>query len=327
MMPIRRVLVPLDGSLTAESILPHARRLAASLRATVRLMHVLEHGRAGGLSRDSVEWRLHRAEARSYLDQVAERLGAAGLEVDTAVVEGKPARQVIFEARSWEADLIALSSHGHGGADAFSLGSIAQKIVARAGVSIMLARAGPPPAEDAPEVKPYRLVILPVDLSRRSDWALSIGVRIARAGGGEIELLHVVSVPELPARGSGDFVDRVYRTRLIEIHLEVARDYLAAMEEKLAAPDLTIRSRLLESPTVSRALAETTGAEVDGLLVVSAHGISGASPWPYGSVASHLIMHGTLPLLVLQDLPHEMPLGSESESTWSSAEFPASWNA
>ena len=327
MMPIRRVLVPLDGSLTAESILPHARRLAASLGATVRLLHVLEHGRAGGLSRDSVEWRLHRAEARSYLDQVAERLGAAGLEVDTAVVEGKPARQVIFEARSWEADLIALSSHGHGGADAFSLGSIAQKIVARAGVSIMLARAGPPPAEDAPEVKPYRLVILPVDLSRRSDWALSIGVRIARAGGGEIELLHVVSVPELPERGSGDFVDRVYRTRLIEIHREVARDYLAAMEEKLAAPDLTIRSRLLESPTVSRALAETTGAEVDGLLVVSAHGISGASPWPYGSVASHLIMHGTLPLLVLQDLPHEMPLGSESESTWSSAESPASWNA
>lgn len=327
MMPIHRVLVPLDGSLTAESILPHVRRLAASLGASVRLLHVLEHGRAGGLSRDSVEWRLHRAEARSYLDHVAERLGAAGLEVDTAVAEGKPARQVIFEARSWEADLIALSSHGHGGADAFSLGSIAQKIVSRAGVSILLARAGPPPAEDAPEVEPYRLVILPVDLSRRSDWALSIGVRIARAGGGELELLHVVSVPELPERDSGDFVDRVYRTRLLEIHHEVARDYLAAMEEKLAAPDLTIRSRLLESPTVSRVLAETTGAEADSLLVVSAHGLSGASPWPYGSVASHLIMHGTLPLLVLQDLPHEMPLGSESELTWSSAESPASWNA
>ncbi len=328
MMPIRRVLVPLDGSLTSESILPHARRLSASLAASMRLLHVLDSGHAGGMLADSVEWRLHRAEARSYLEQVAERLEASGLEVDTMVVEGRPARQVIIEARRWEADLIALSSHGHGGADAFGLGSIAHKIVSRAGVSILLARAGPLPTEDEDErgVDSYRRVILPVDLSRRSDWALSIGVRIARAGGGEVELVHVVSVPELPGRGPGDFVDRVHRTRLIEIHHEVARDYLAAVEERLAAPDLTIHSRVMESPTVPRALAETTVAEDDALLVVSAHGISGASPWPYGSVASHLIMHSTLPLLVLQDLPRELPLRPESESTWSSAEFPALWN-
>lgn len=327
MVPIRRVLVPLDGSFTAESILPHARSLAASLGASTRLLHVLEHGRAGGLSRDSVEWRLHRAEAGSYLERVAERLDAGGLEVDALVAEGKPARQVIFEARRWEADLIALSSHGHGGADLFSLGSIAQKIVSRAGVSILLSRAGPPPSEGMPEVASYRTVILPVDLSRRSDWALSIGVRIARASGNDVELLHVVSVPELPQRGRGDFVDRVHRKRLVEIHSEVAQEYLSEMRERFAAPGLTIRSRLLESSSVPGALADTIGPDVDGLVVVSAHGISGASPWPYGSVTSHLITHGKLPLLVLQDLPREMPLGSESESTWSSAEHPAPWNA
>ena len=72
MMPIRRVLVPLDGSITSESILPHARCLSASLGASMRLLHVLEHGRAaGGTLGDSVEWRLHRAGARSYLERVA----------------------------------------------------------------------------------------------------------------------------------------------------------------------------------------------------------------------------------------------------------------
>lgn len=326
MVPIRRVLVPLDGSLTAESVLPHVRRVAASLGASVRLLHTLEHGRAGGLSRDSVEWRLHRAEAHSYLDRVAERFQADGLDVDTAVVEGKPARQVIFEARRWEADLIALSSHGHGGADGFSLGGIAQKIVARAGVSILLARAGPPPDEDSTEAGSYRLVILPVDLSRRSDWALSIGTSIARSGGGAIELMHVVSVPEVPERGPGDFVARACRRRLLDIHLEVARHYLEAMEEQLAAPGLSIRSRLVEAPSVPRALVEAAEAGHDGLHVVSAHGVSGASPWPYGSVTSHLISHGRLPLLVLQDIPREMPLGSESESSMVTAVLPAPWN-
>ena len=326
MIPIHRLLVPLDGSLTAESVLPHARGLAASLGASVRLLHVLEHGRAGGLSRDSVESRRHRAEARSYLDQVAEPLRASGLEVDTAVAEGRPARQVIFEARRWEADLIALSSHGHGGADQFSLGGIAHKIVSRAGVSILLSRASLPPDHGAPEVASYRRVIVPVDLSRRSDWALSIGVRIAQAAGGEIELLHVVCVPELPERGLGDFVDRVHRARLIEIHREVAGDYLETMREKFAVPGLKISMRLLESSTVPGALSEMTEPDVDSLMVVSAHGITGESPWLYGSVAHHLIMHGKLPLLVLQDVPRELPLGLESESSWSSAEFPTPWN-
>lgn len=330
MTPIRRILVPLDGSLTAESILPHARRLATALGASVRLLYVLDDGGGDGDQIDDcVEWRLHRVEARSYLDQAAGRLEAANLEVDTVVAEGRAARQVIFEVRSWEADLIALASHGHGGADAFSLGGIAQKIVSRAGVSILLARPGPPAAagDDLAADSHYRKVILPVDLSRRSDWALSVGARIARAGGAEIELVHVVSVPELPERGSGDFVGRVHRTRLIETHHEVAREYLASTKENLAAFGLEVGSRILESPTIPRALEEISGDDADTLLVVSAHGFSGASPWPYGSVASHLIMHGRLPLLVLQDLPREMPLGAESESTWSSAASRAPWNA
>jgi nucleotide-binding universal stress UspA family protein len=178
-------------------------------------------------------------------------------------------------------------------------------------VSILLARAGPPATDESPGEESYERVIIPVDLSRRSDWALSVGVLIARAAAAEIELLHVVSVPELPERVSGDIVGRVHRTRLLEVHREVAREYMVATRDELAAPDVTVRTRLLESSSV---------------LVVSAHGVSGESPWPYGSVASHLIMHGTLPLLVLQDVPREMPLRSEPPGT-SGVELPASWNA
>jgi len=328
MVPIRRVLVPLDGSVTAESILPHVRRVAMSLGSSVRLLHTLEHGRAGGLTRDSVEWRLHMAEARSYLEHVAERFQEAGLDVDTVVVEGRPARQTIFESRRWEADLIALSSHGHGGADGFNLGGIAQKILAHAGVSILLARAGPPPEEDTPEAGSYGLVILPVDLSLRSDWALSVGTRIARFGGSAIELVHVVSVPEVPERRPGDFVARACRRRLIDMHYEMAQHHLKAIEEQLTSPGLTVRSRLLESASVSRALVEATDTVGDGLHVVSAHGVSGPSPWPYGSVTNHLIAHGTLPILVLQDVPRAMPIrsASESASTRFSVVPTAPWN-
>jgi nucleotide-binding universal stress UspA family protein len=331
MTPIRRILVPLDGSLTAESVLPHAHRIAATFDSRSLLLHVLEHGRAGGLSRDSVEWRLHRAEAEAYLEDVSDGFRKAGLEVDVDVAEGKAAREIISYAHRWDADLVALSSHGHGGVDDFSLGSIAHKVVSRAGVSILLVRSGPASAEQAPsesralkEVR-YERVIVPVDLSRQSDWALSIAARIARAGGGELQMLHIVSVPQLPECLQADFVHRGYRTRLVDASRELAESYLAEMEEKLSSPGLNVCSCLIESSRVAHSLAEHAAPAGTSLLVLSAHGASGASPWPYGTVAGHLVMHARLPVLVLQDLPRETFF--TADAAWSSAaERPAPWS-
>ncbi len=299
--PLQRILVPLDGSLVAESILPHVQYLARTFEASVRLVHVLEKGRAGGVTRDSVEWRLHRAEATAYLDRVSEGLRARGPPVETAVVDGKAAQEILEMARRWEADLVALSSHGHGGLDDFSLGSTAHKIISRAATSVLLARADPPAAGDLGTVG-YQEVIAPVDCSQQSDWVLSIAARIALGGGGELLMLHVVSVPQYAERASGDFVGRVYRTRLIDAAREAATGYLAGMEEKLGSPGLRVRSRLIESPQIAQALTRSVGRVEDSLMVVSAHGASGPSPWPYGAVAGHLIQHGPLPLLVLQDV-------------------------
>ena len=81
------LLVPLDGSRSAEAALPVASALAARLGASVTLLHVLEHGAAATIHGDR---HLHSAEtAARYLAEVAASRFAAGVAVRTHVDTGR----------------------------------------------------------------------------------------------------------------------------------------------------------------------------------------------------------------------------------------------
>lgn len=140
------VLIPLDGSALAEEILDPALALGALMDARYTLMQAIEVPMLGyapaaqvaGLDERVVEqW---RAEVRAYLDRVAERLRARGLEVHTHVALAPPALAIIDYAREHAADLIALSTHGRGGLARLILGSVADKVVRGADVPVLIQR-------------------------------------------------------------------------------------------------------------------------------------------------------------------------------------------
>jgi nucleotide-binding universal stress UspA family protein len=225
-----------------------------------------------------------------------------GLRADFELAEGRAAAEILRIASDGRFDLLALSSHGHGGAADFGLGGVAHKIVERAGTSVLLVRADEDGCAD--EAGPFlRRVVVAVDCSHQGDWSLSIAARLARAMAVELRILHVVAIPDLPERAPGDFVHRVYRARLLEANRSAARAYLDATASQLIAPDLHVAVDLIEAPSVVQALAEYERGAGQSLLVLSAHGLSQDSPFPFGPVVSHLLVHGRLPLLVLQDQP------------------------
>jgi nucleotide-binding universal stress UspA family protein len=84
------------------------------------------------------------AAAQTYLDRIAERLGAQSLMVQTAVISGQPVPAILDYACDHDVDLIALATHGRGGAARILLGSIADKIVRGAITPVLLYR---PPKE------------------------------------------------------------------------------------------------------------------------------------------------------------------------------------
>ncbi len=150
---LQHVLIPLDGSRLAEEIVQPAVALGRLTSARYTLIQaldplVMEHSKppySVGLDRRMLGE--VRKRALTYLEQVAERLRAQSLQVQTALVVAQPHVAILDYAHKHAVDLIALATHGRGGGARMLLGSVADKVVRGADMPILLQR----PAAEATE--------------------------------------------------------------------------------------------------------------------------------------------------------------------------------
>lgn len=155
---LTRVLIPLDGSALAESILEPVLGLCDSPRTEYSLLQIvhptaeLDYGPAGGAVTGFQEslTHLHKLEqeelkrAQDYLDALAARLRARSLIVNTRVVsDEQPANAILGDAASHGADLIALATRGRGGLRRLLLGSVANKVLRGADTAVLTYRPAP----------------------------------------------------------------------------------------------------------------------------------------------------------------------------------------
>ncbi len=300
---IRKILVPLDGSALAETAIPQALAIARAFEAEVLLLRVQDTSRARpGALVDSVSWRLARAEALAYVRALTAKLGERGVRVQGTLAEGEAAEEILKSVREQAADLVVFSTHGVGGGESgFSVGGVAEKVLSRAGTSVFIVRGHEATGEVPAEIR-YSRILVPLDGSQRAEWALLEAAPLARAQDGELLLVHVTTPLPRPDRTPPTAEEADLAHRLAERDRSVAERHLREMAELMQGSGVRVRTLLLDSPNVVQALQKVADREGVSLTVLSAHGCSGAAPWPYGSVADRLIHHGTMPLLVLQDL-------------------------
>lgn len=297
------VLVPLDGSPLAESVLPHALEMARAFAAKTTLLQVVEQGSAAQESPavDPLDWHLRKAEAEAYLHNVVSRIGEPRLRLTCECVEGQAAERIIDFAHRNSVDLIALCSHGRSGLSGWNVSSVVQKIILRAHVSTLLVRA----YQDIPAFRPplrYRRMVVTLDGSQRAECVLPLATRIARFHEAELLLTHVVRRPEMPRRSPPQAMDLELAERVVERNRQDASQYLDYLQARLASDLGETQHRLLVHESAAAALHDLVEAEEAELVVMSAHGHSGGNRWPYGSVAVSFIVYGYTPLLMVQDL-------------------------
>jgi nucleotide-binding universal stress UspA family protein len=149
--PLKRVLLPLDGSKLAEQMIEPAAVFAQTAGAELTLLRVIKpllpttpavegqtfgHMVQGLLAQTQALQEKIRAEARDYLTAAAEPLRKRGLTVQVCVeADESPAPAILRHARN--ADLVALATHGYRGLSRLFLGSVADKIVRGAQVPVM----------------------------------------------------------------------------------------------------------------------------------------------------------------------------------------------
>ena len=141
----KKILVPLDGSPIAEAVLPYAQSLAHMGNAEVFLIEVVEtiesYRYPFGIT--LLEPIVHevRAAANSYVQHVAATLSEHDIHTHAEVVDSNQVAAAILDyASAKEIDLILMATHGRSGFDRLTLGSVADKLVHRAKIPVMLVR-------------------------------------------------------------------------------------------------------------------------------------------------------------------------------------------
>jgi len=153
----RTTLVPLDGSKLAESVLPHVEALAKQRGTEIVNVVLLRVCEPAGMPvyyppnvpimpKDYVKLKTaaDKAEAENYLAKIEKQLKDASLNVQSKVLVGDPAGQIIDHADKNPLNLIVMSTHARSGLDRWTFGSVADKVLHKASSPIFLVRPQQP---------------------------------------------------------------------------------------------------------------------------------------------------------------------------------------
>jgi len=310
----RHILIPLDGSGLAECAVSCAVAFARAFGSRVTLLRVLEKDQNAECLQpiDPLEWNMYKREANTYLSELGARFEAEGIGADCMVKEGHPAQRIIEAIQENDIDLMVLSSHGRSGLTGWSAGSVFQKIILRARISIMIVRAYHYGEEDPSAPFQFSRILVPLDGSKRSEFALPPATTLAHSHKAELILTHVVNMPEMPRWTQLSQEDKELVNRLVDRN----RDEMGKHFETVL-PRLPVEARTLVETSDDSALRlhELVREQQADLVVLSAHGYSGKSRWTFGSIAHTFITYGTTSLLLVQDFPRDKIEPTEAEAS------------
>jgi nucleotide-binding universal stress UspA family protein len=287
----KKILVPLDGSEVADSVLPYVGNLAKRLDASVTLFTVVAPGRRAARESETAV----RTEAEAQARRQAQHLTDAGVTADVLVVTGQPVEQIISRGQNGGFDLIAIGTRGHSGIRRGLLGSVTDGVVRSSTVPVL---ALSPKAVEASAQSGYGLttVTVPLDGSDVAESVLSYAEDLAQQLALELRLLRVVSVGTMAYYAvEGGPVD----TTPVEQELEEdAAQYLNGVAENVSRQELTVTCTV-ERGSPALAIIDHVKNSENNLVAICSHGRSGLGRLLIGSVADSIIRSSGVPVLVI----------------------------
>lgn len=152
----KKILVPLDGSQRAETILAHVEDLARQFKSEVFLVQILEPVPATlGLAEpvppvidQKIMDRLYE-DSRNYLEKIQAHLRKSGITSHVRLMGGQVVPSIVDLAEREKVDLVAMASHGRSGLSRFYYGSVAAGVLHRIERPLLIVRSAPSREGDA----------------------------------------------------------------------------------------------------------------------------------------------------------------------------------
>jgi nucleotide-binding universal stress UspA family protein len=305
------ILIPLDGSFVGETALPFARAIARRSGARLTLVRAArtplftgDHG---------VDQLRALTEAEQYLTGRAQQLAADGFTVETGVpLAGSAANWIVEEASMRKANLIVMGTHDRSGPNRWLHGSVAEAVVSRATVPVLLVRA----ADGMRPIEPFGgqppELVVPLDGSSLAEAALPLARTMTKTFGGHVVLVGVIPSPaQLVAQQVGT-IGAYVGSDYAQLEQDT-RSYLELIAGGLTASGLSVDTTVRQGKPATEIdeVARERGAAV---VIMATHGRTGLVRALLGSVAGEVLHQGTSPVMLIRPVelrPAEVPATSQ----------------
>lgn len=320
----KRIIVPLDGSERAEHAVPVAARIARAcgasmvfVRATTMPTEYYRYVSSPAIPPDVKQEAIEREldEIEQYLRAIATTDKLAGIHIDTKVLVGPAASEILFAAESFQADLLVMCRHGYTGFKRWALGSVAQKVTRHSSVPVLVLHeeGGTLTNLHPGGMRPVR-VLLALDGSSLAEATLVPAAQLSVALSAPAQgALHLAQV--LPLSPVEDVAQSESATRAREMAIAETEAYLKSVEHRLREGDLAHLDLLVTSSVAVRTdpadtlirmaengeyMEDLAGFNGCDVIAIATHGRGGLQRWVVGSVTERLLGATKLPLLIVR---------------------------
>jgi len=290
---LKRVLVATDFSKVSENALDHAALIAVKNNAELHIVHVRAPFPSARLLRnveafpdtkphDEVLQRFARREMEHQEPRFAVKV------IKTLIDAADVAMAIVDYADEQKVDLIVVGTHGHGKLADFFLGSVADRVLRHAPVSVLVVGQG---ASHRLRSVAYGTVLVPVDFSEASKRALQHAALVGEQHQAEVVVIHIIEDVPHPAYYAGD------KDSIREAFPDLTRRVGEGLEE-LLEPFTALKNRVMvEEGRAHRRIAEVAGELGADLIVMGSRGLGGIERFLLGSVTERTIRRAPCPVL------------------------------
>lgn len=292
------IVVPLDGSELSEAALAYVTPLAVKLNSKVVLLHVDGDPYIDMFGEVTTAPSYRSQESMwNYLSSISERLQAKGVECEINRESGAAAAVILKYIEEQKPDLIAMSTHGRSGVQRMVVGSVTATVVPRAQVPVLVVH---PREDERLAGMSFQSLIVPLDMSARSEDAMPFAAQLTGALGLDTTLLTCIPAPLQMHTG---FAPEMYpyTDDLIQQGRETANTYLQDITRDVNEErGIDAQWKALEGGPASK-IVEYAQAQPNSLIAMCTQGRTGLGRWVLGSVTDAVIRTGNTPVLVI---PH-----------------------
>ncbi len=284
---LQEILLPLDGSREAESVLPYLRDLAPRFGSRV---HVL------GIGIGSRTRRVNRL-LEDYISRIALSLCSDKIQAEPVILYGTAADKILDFAIEKEIDLIIMATHGRSGISRWWMGSVAEKVISEASAPVLLVRSRRPKRSETTWGLGFLDKILaPLDGSDIGEAALPYIETLAVAAKSSVSLLQVISPPgtvEASLFGGPDW------RKLVKAMHDAGENYLNGVAKRLNGKGIATTYEVASGDPADKIVEYAENNRIS-LIAMSTHGRTGLARWVLGSVTDKVLHGATVPVLLVR---------------------------